>query len=160
MTDSYEQLVEKVTTVVADQIVEGLTKQSLSNRRTKPVREPEKRDIVFAGTLTEVNEYFYDRLWTDGLPVIPPTIEAVEEFLKFTDRKAEEIIAILPHEKREATIWNIAVNGVMAGCRPEYMPILIAAVEAISEKGDPTNPLKGGFRPQDIGTTPGYLCKM
>lgn len=156
MTDSYEQLVKKVTTVVADQAVEGLTKTASSKRKSKPLREPEKRDIVFEGTLAEINEYFYDRLWTDGLPVIPPTIEAVEEFLKFTDRKAEEVISVLPHENREATVWNVAVNGVMAGCRPEYMPVLIAAVEAISEKGDPKNPLRGGFRPQDIGTTPGW----
>lgn len=156
MTDSYEQLVKKVTTGVADQAVEGLTRQSLSNRKPKRIKEPGMRDIVFEGTLAEVNEYFYERLWTDGLPVIPPTIEAVEEFLKFTDRKPEEVISILPHENREATIWNVAVNGVLAGCRPEYMPVLIAVVEAISEKGDPANPFKGGFRPQDIGTTPGW----
>lgn len=156
MTDSYEQMFEKVTTVIADQLVEGLTKKVLSNRKPKPIREPNKRDLVFAGTLEEVNEYFYDRLWTDGLPVIPPTIEAVEQFMKFTDRDEDEVIEILPHEKREATIWNIAVNGVMAGCRPEYMPVLIAIVEAISEKGNPANPLQGGFRSQDIGTTPGW----
>ena len=157
MTDSYEQLVKKVTTVVANQAAEGLTKKSLSNRRSKPIREPGKRDIIFEGSLMDVNEYFYNRLWTDGLPVIPPTIEAVEEFLRFTDRDPEEVISILPHENREATIWNVAVNGVMAGCRPEYMPVLIAIIEAISEKGDPTDPIKkGGFRPQDIGTTPGW----
>lgn len=157
MTDSYEQLVKKVTTVVADQAAEGLTKQSLSNRKPKPIREPGKRDIIFEGSLMDVNEYFYNRLWTDGLPVIPPTIEAVEEFLRFTDRDPEEVISILPHENREATIWNVAVNGVMAGCRPEYMPVLVAIIEAISEKGDPTDPInRGGFRPQDIGTTPGW----
>lgn len=156
MTDSYEELKEKVSTVIADQAAEGLTKKSLSNRKPKPIKEPGKRDIIFEGSVREVNEYFYERLWTDGLPVIPPTIEAVEEFLQFTDRDSEEVISILPHENREATIWNIAVNGVMAGCRPEYMPVLIAAIEAISEKGDPKNPFKGGFRPQDIGTTPGW----
>jgi hypothetical protein len=156
MTDSVEQLVEKVTTVVADKVVEGLTKASLSGRKAKPRREPGQRDIIYRGTLTEINEYFYERLWTDGLPVIPPTIGLVEEFMKYTDRAADEVIAVLPHENREATIWNIAVNGVMAGCRPEYMPVLIAAIEAISYPGEPGNPMRGGWRPQDIGTTPGW----
>ncbi|MGF6988944.1 hypothetical protein M2150_000180 [Lachnospiraceae bacterium PM6-15] len=156
MTDSDEQLFEKVTTVVADQVAKGLTNQSLPNRKQKEIREPEQKDIIFEGSMIEVNDYFYNRLWTDGLPVMPPTIEAVEEFLRFTDRDSSEVIAVLPHENREATIWNIAVNGVMAGCRPEYMPVLIAIIEAISEDGDPGNPSDGGFRPQDIGTTPGW----
>ncbi|MFC1966247.1 hypothetical protein ACFLWI_04800, partial [Chloroflexota bacterium] len=112
----------------------------------RPV-EPGPRDIVFKGTLREVNDFFYDNLWTDGLPIIPPTLEEVEEFLRFAKQSPDEVIGVLMPENREATVWNIAVNGVMAGCRPEYMPILIAVVEAIA---DPE------FAIEHAGSTPGW----
>lgn len=145
MTDSKEELRKKVETVLVDNVINGLT--SIPASKPTEVTEPEPRDIVYKGDLRQVNEYFYQNLWSDGLPIIPPTLDEVERFLKFTDRSPDEVIGILPPENREATIWNIAVNGVMAGCRPEYMPILIAIVEAIS---DPA------FRIQDGGTTPGW----
>ncbi len=158
MTDSMEQLVEKVDTVVVENVIKSLTTMpaGIAGRTEEKGAEPGARDIIFTGDLEEVNEYFLTNLWTDGLPIVPPTIGKVERFLSFTDRKPEEVIGILPHEMREATIWNIAVNGVMAGCRPEYMPILIAIVEAVSFTGTPGNLLDGGFRAQDIGTTPGW----
>jgi hypothetical protein len=146
MTDSLEQLVDKVNTVLMDNIIKGLT-AVLSDEKEAADEEPKQRDIIFKGSLLEVNDYFYGQLWTDGLPVIPPTLNEIEKFLSFTDRKPEEVISVLLHENREATIWNIAVNGVMAGCRPEYMPILIAVVEAVSD------PL---YRIQDSGCTPGW----
>ena len=68
------------------------------------------------------------------MAIIPPTVERVEEFLKYTDYAPHEEIAVLPLANLRATPWNIAVNAVMAGARPEYMPIIIAAVQAI---GDP-----------------------
>ncbi len=89
--------------------------------------------FVFRGTLDEVNQFFQDRGWTDELPIMPPTAEKVEQFLKYTDRSPDEEIAILPPASLRATPRNIAVNGVMAGCRPEHMPLLIAAAEAIGE---------------------------
>jgi hypothetical protein len=134
----------KVTDTVLKNIVTGFT---------RPVEdivqqsEPAPRDIVFAGSLDEVQEHFYKNLWTDGLPIIPPTLEKVDQFLKFTERQPGEIIGKLLPENREATVWNVAVNGVMAGCRPEYMPILLAAVDAIAAPE---------FRIQDGGATPGW----
>ena len=95
------------------------------------------------GTFEDVNKFFYEQEWTDGLPIVPPTIEKVEEFLRYTDRSAHEEVAVLPIANLSATPWNIAVNGIMAGCKPEYMPILVAATEAI---GEPT------YRLRDIGT--------
>ncbi len=117
---------------------------------TTPAEEKEEaedrapRDVVFRGSASEVNSFFSDRTWSDGLPVVPPTLEAVEEFLRFTDREPHETIAVLPRAGLAATPWNVAVNGVMAGCRPEHMPILIAMVEAI---GDPA------FNLDMLGTT-------
>ena len=57
----------------------------------------------------------------------------VERFLKFTDRDPNEVLGVLLPDSRAATIWSVAVNGVMAGCRPEYMPVLIAAVEGMCD---------------------------
>ena len=144
MTDSKEELQKKVEEILLDNIIKGLT--TPVKEAVKPV-EPEPRDIIFKGDLDEVTEFFISNLWTDGLPIIPPTLEKVEQFLKFTNRPADEAIGVLLPENREATVWNIAVNGVMAGCRPEYMPILIAAVQAIAEPE---------FRIEDAGSTPGW----
>lgn len=88
---------------------------------------------MFKGTSEEVNQFFYEKLWTDGLPIVPPTINKVEEFLKYTDRPPDEVISVLLPGKREATVWKVAVNGVMAGCRPEYMPVLLSMVEAVAD---------------------------
>ncbi len=144
MTHSKEELRQKVEDVLVNNIIEGLTRPVAG--AVKPV-EPAPKDIIFEGTLHEVNEFFTEKLWSDGLPIIPPTLEDVNEFLKFTERSPDEVIAILLPENREATVWNVAVNGVMAGCRPEYMPILLAVVEAIAEPE---------FRIQDAGSTPGW----
>jgi hypothetical protein len=104
------------------------------------------RAIVFKGTLQEVNDYFQERIWSDGLPIIPPTPDAVEAFLAFTDRSPDEVIGLLPPTRLPATVWKVAVNGVMAGCRPDYMPVLLALAEAIA---DPA------FGLEHVGTTAG-----
>ncbi len=95
--------------------------------------EPGSRDIAITGTFEEVNDFFYEREWSDGLPIVPPTIEKIQEFLSFTHRKPDETLGIVLPESRAVTIWSIAVNGVMAGCRPEYMPILVALGEAMAD---------------------------
>lgn len=116
------------------------------NWRFKP-EEPAPRDVVFAGTLDDIDEFFYQSVWTDGLPIAHQTVERGERFLRFTDRSPDELLGILLPENRQATVWNVAVNGVMAGCRPEYTPILVAIVECIA---DPA------YRMEDAGSTPGW----
>lgn len=76
-------------------------------------------------------EAMFDRGWTDGLPVIPPTEERVLRMLQGTIRHPSEIVAVVPPDLVEITIEKIAINAVMAGCRPEYLPWVIAAVEAV-----------------------------
>ncbi len=130
-THSDSQLTENITNIVFPQIVELLTKPITASKEPAAVSKP--TDIVFTGTIDEVNRHFVDKKWGDGMAVIPPTKERVEEFLQYTDLSPDTEIAILPAANLRATPWNIAVNGVMAGCRPEYMPILIAFVKAINE---------------------------
>jgi len=128
------ELVENTSRVVFPQIVDTLTKP-IKTEGTRTADAPDPRKIISSGNIDEINIYFSLKKWSDGMPIIPPTIGRVEEFLKFTNHAPDEAIATLPSANLRATPWNIAVNGVMAGCRPEYMPILIAAVQAL---GDPS----------------------
>lgn len=76
-------------------------------------------------------EAMFDRGWTDGLPVVPPTEERVLRMLMGTSREPDEIIAVVPPDLIDVTIEKIAINAVMAGCKPEYLPWVIAGVEAV-----------------------------
>jgi hypothetical protein len=78
----------------------------------------------------EAIEMFYERGWTDGLPVVPPTEERVREFLAESGRQPEEVVGAIPQRNRVMTAEKIAINAVMAGCLPSYAPVVMAAVEA------------------------------
>lgn len=78
-------------------------------------------------------EICYERGWTDGLPVTPPTDERIVRMLQGTKRKPGEVVGRMPPYLAECTVEKIAINAVMAGCKPEYMPVLLAAVEAALE---------------------------
>lgn len=78
-------------------------------------------------------EHAYNQGWTDGLPVIPPTEERVREMLSGTRLAPGELIAKIPPRFGMATVEKIAVNALMAGCLPEYLPVIIAAMHAMSE---------------------------
>ena len=125
-----DELRANVLDVTVDDVIRNLTEQPL---QAQVIQEPDPREILFEGTFEEVNRLFLENGWTDGLPIVPPTMDKIEEFLAFTDRLADEVIGRLLPDNREATIWNVAVNGVMAGCRPEYMPILVALAEAMTD---------------------------
>src|SRR5512134_2418225 len=80
-----------------------------------------------------INELYQERGWTDGLPIVPSTPPRVEAVLRLADREPREVVAVLPPRQGEATVEKLAINAVMAGCRPEYFPVLLAAVEAVSQ---------------------------
>jgi hypothetical protein len=75
-------------------------------------------------------EAMFDRGWTDGLPVVPPTPERVAKMLTGTSRLADDVVALVPPDLVECTVEKVAVNAVLAGCKPEYLPVVLAAVEA------------------------------
>ena len=127
---SIEEIRRNAVEVTAAEVIANLTVQP---DEVVLEEEPGARDIVFTGSFEEVNDFFYEREWSDGLPIVPPTPEKIAEFLSFTDRDPDETLGIVLPESRAVTIWSIAVNGVMAGCRPEYMPILIALGEAMAD---------------------------
>jgi hypothetical protein len=144
LTDSEDVFSSKVAGPVVDGILEGLAARL---GQAPPVPSQDPHAIVFTGRLEDVQDHFIARLWSDGLPIIPPTVERVRTFLRFTNRREHEVLGTLLPDRRAASVWDVAVNGVMAGCRPEYMPILVAAAEAIA---DPA------FRIEDGGSTPGW----
>ena len=76
-------------------------------------------------------EILFDRGVTDGLPVMPPTVERVLKMLEGTDLAPDEIIAVVAPDLVEVTVEKVAINAVMAGCRPEYLPWVIAALQAV-----------------------------
>ena len=75
-------------------------------------------------------EAMFDRGWSDGLPVVPPTEERVLRMLEGTDRSPDDVVAVVPPDLVECTVEKVAVNAVMAGCRPEYLPVVLTALEA------------------------------
>ncbi len=79
-------------------------------------------------------EHCYANKWTDGLPVVPATRGAIERILNYLQRDPREVVGVIPPRNGVATIEKIAINCVMAGCKPEYVPVVIAAVEAMLEE--------------------------
>ena len=79
-------------------------------------------------------EALFARGVTDGLPVVPPTRERVARAIEASGRAADELIALVPPNFGRATVEKIAINAVMAGCRPEYLPVVIAAVDAVCDE--------------------------
>ena len=79
-----------------------------------------------------INRIYRDRHWSDGLPIVPPTRERVARMLAHTKRARDEVVADIAPVYGAATVEHIAVNAVLAGCDPEYLPVVIAATEAVA----------------------------
>ncbi len=127
---SKEMLGRNVLEVTLEQVIDNLLK---APKAAASGSEPGPRDVIVKGGFDEINEYFYRNELSDGLPIVPPTREKIEQFLRYTERSPDESLGNLLPDSRAATIWSIAVNGVMAGCRPEYMPVLVALIEAMAD---------------------------
>jgi hypothetical protein len=105
-----------------------------------PDRLPELRARFEAGRLharrvelaerEDQQEAMFARGWSDGLPLVPPTPERVLAMLEGTSRAPDEVVAVVPPDLAPCTVEKVAINAVMAGCKPEYLPVVLAAVEA------------------------------
>ena len=80
--------------------------------------------------LEDEAEAMFERGWTDGLPVVPPTERRVLAMLEGTRRRPDEIVGVVPPNLVECSVEKVAVNAVLAGCKPEYLPVVLAALEA------------------------------
>ena len=127
-----EELLANTRKVLWPQVKSGLTGGRLSPAAANAARG-DARPPAITGTLAEIQKIFLDSGWTDGLPIVPPTEEAVAEFLRFTDLKSDHSLGVVPPAQRDVSVRHVAVNGAMAGCPPEFMPILLAFVEAMKD---------------------------
>jgi hypothetical protein len=96
------------------------------------------RDVLAeeaAVSARELIEYCYAQGWSDGFPVVPPIQQFVDEFLAQTDRDPDELLMVQEHLDRSCNVRQAAINAVMAGCRPEYFPVVLAAMDAWDASG-------------------------
>ncbi|UUT34593.1 hypothetical protein [Microbacterium elymi] len=100
--------------------------------------------------MREVLEYYWDQEWTDGLPVVPVTESYLRRFLDTVDRDPDEVLFTMPHLNRSLTVRTAAINAGLAGCRPEYFPVILAAWEAIAQEPHPVR----GIWQSTTGTAP------
>ena len=118
-----------------DQVIAGLTKPVV--RRKAEAAAPSKAITTQGDDLLDatekMNRRFLEEGWSDGFPLVPPTRQAVERMLTGTKLGWDKVICELEPGNGMASVEKIAINAVMAGCRPEHMPALITAVRAIAE---------------------------
>ena len=140
---------------IDDTLRERASEAGLLDKVPLAARFPRQRVEVVRGPdpEAEVNRRFYLRGWTDGLPVVPPTLGRVEEALSWApaaDADPDTVLGELDPLKGLATVEKVAVNATMAGCRPEHLPVVIAAVRALA---DPAFNLRG-VQTTDENVTP------
>ena len=136
-----DELLENTRKVLWPQVKNALTGEcKVKSVKCKMADVVQPANSTISGTFAEIQQMFLDSGWTDGLPIVPPTEKAVAAFLRFTDLKPDHSLGAIPPAQRNVTVRHVAVNGVMAGCPPEFMPLLLAFVEAMKD-GDFRRPL-------------------
>src|SRR3712207_3975144 len=101
----------------------------------EPGTAPADRPEVDISAIRRAMEYYADQAWTDGLPVMPVTESYLQEFLRRTQRAPDDVVLRMPHLNRQCTVRAAAINAAMAGCLPEYFPVVLAAWDALRIEG-------------------------
>jgi len=114
-----------------DDVIAGLTTEVGEHFDTAD--EPGALDTAISGTIDEINEHFIAMGWSDGNAVIPPTRDRVEHYLDGSGHDPWKTLGVASSSGRDLSVWSIAVNAVMAGCRREHLPILIALTEILAD---------------------------
>jgi hypothetical protein len=127
-----DKITKQQMTGIVDATIDALTRDLTKEERRNDIVKPDAPGkVAIVGTIAEIQDYYYKQHWTDGLPIIPPTKEAVAEMLKGTSHSRNEVITTnWGCEGWGATVEAVAINGVMAGAKPEYMPVLLAMIQA------------------------------
>ncbi|MFH1487013.1 MAG: hypothetical protein ABIH46_13150 [Chloroflexota bacterium] len=137
-TDQVEELGRKIASDIVAAVTLGNEKYTKAGGETaglvdRPVFVSSQDSVWTEPTVEAATACFYEKGWGDGLPIVPPTRRAVETMLNYSDRDPQTVVGTIAPLWGKATIEKIAVNAVMAGCRPEYLPVVLAGVEAIAE---------------------------
>ena len=130
---------EKVAKESIGAIMDTLTKgkPEAQSAKAEPPKKPRPAGVLsFTGknyteAVESMEKYFLANRWSDGLPLVPATPEAVEAMLKGTDLARDQVVGIVDPRKGVATVEKIAINAVLAGARPAYFPLILAAVQAL-----------------------------
>ena len=123
---------------IDDTLVQRAREKGITARLTEAGRFPRQRVEVLRGG--DAGALYYRRGWTDGLPIVPPSLDRVDAMLRGCGRGRNESLGELDPLKGVATVERVAANAVMAGCAPEHFPVVLAAVEALA---DPVFNLRG-----------------
>jgi hypothetical protein len=127
-----EKAIRNNVNTALDKIVGSLTVPlTAEEKKTGVIKQPVEKRIVFTGDVSEVQQYFVLENMSDGLPIIPPTEKAVKAMLDASSHSPKEVLGKMPPEMWDVTVEKVAINGVMAGCKPEYMPVLLTMAEAL-----------------------------
>ncbi len=123
-----------------DAIIQGLTALPAATGTDRGAQAVSKTTEIFTVEmdatpmgLDAVNRFLAERDWSDGLPVIPPTPAAVEQMLQGTSRAPQDVLIVMEPGFGLATVEKIAINAVMAGCRPAQFPVLLAAIDCLAQ---------------------------
>jgi hypothetical protein len=131
-------LVEGIFDALTKALVDPLTPEEMETGEQIVSDDLPAEITVTADTyglaLEDFNQIYLDRRWGDGLPMIPPTPEAIKWMLSGTTRKPDEVIGTINPKQGVATIEKIAVNAVMAGAKPEYLPVIITVMECLADE--------------------------
>jgi hypothetical protein len=130
--DVADAAIAKAMPAIIDAFTKPLSAEEASPK-TKDKEQPSR--TIFKGQLDEFNRFFYKRGWGDGLPLVPPTEDAVAEMLTGTDLPPDHVVGRMVPRLGYATVEKIAVNAVMAGALPIHLPVIIACVEACIDDG-------------------------
>jgi hypothetical protein len=131
-------MIANFVTSTVDRIIEGLVGPSderVEGTDVEGSNEPAALDVVASGSIDAVNDHFVRHGWTDGHPIVPPTRARVEAFLVDSGHDPWKTLGTASSSGRDLTIWSIAVNAVMAGCKPEHLPVLIALAQILADPG-------------------------
>jgi hypothetical protein len=124
---STDEMVASVLAHTVDEVVAGLT--TPIEHDEADAGEFAAMDVVASGTIDDIQRVFVDRGWSDGLPIVPPTRDRVVEFIAPSGNDPWRVLGTARPSGRDITVWSVAVNGVMAGCRPEHLPVLLAIAD-------------------------------
>ena len=131
--DTIEHMVKPAVIPLVKSLIDGLL-APLSEEECNP-EQPKSAEYAnrsFTGTFREINKMFYKLGFSNGIPIAPPTREAVDEMLAGTDLCPDDIVCVLPPMNGRATVEKLAINAVMAGCLPIHFPIVIAATKGLA----------------------------
>ena len=132
--ETIDRLIIPTVEPVMNPLIAALTEELTDEEKNYEAVTDPYADAKYTGTISQLNKLFYRNGWTNGLPIVPPTKEAVDEMMKGTDLPADYVVGEIPPRLGLATVRKIAVNAVMAGCLPTHMPVLIACVKGMLDE--------------------------